>query len=64
MRKTLLTAGLVLILSSPTFAGIIHTPSVTQPPPSATEEQGEMRATSPEAEGGLLDLLGSLLALF
>jgi hypothetical protein len=62
MRKTLLTAGLLLLLSCPAFAGIIHTPAVTQPP-STTEEQGEIHNPAPEAEDGLLDLLESLLAL-
>jgi hypothetical protein len=62
MRKTLLTAGLVLILSCPAFAGIIHTPAPT-PPPSTTEAQGVIHNPSPDSEGSLLDLLESLLAL-
>jgi hypothetical protein len=69
MRKTLLTAALVLALSCPALAGVIHTPPVTQPPPpSMTAEEQE---TDGEIQNGaadsltetLLSALGSVLAL-
>jgi hypothetical protein len=33
MRKTLTTAALVLALSCPAWAGIMHTPPAPEPPP-------------------------------
>jgi hypothetical protein len=33
MRKTLTTAALVLVLSCPAWAGIMHTPPAPEPPP-------------------------------
>lgn len=60
MRKTLTTAALVLALSCPAFAGIMHTPVAPEPPPpqSAPAAQepttdGEMSAgaTAPTADG-------------
>jgi hypothetical protein len=36
MRKTLLASALVLALSCPAWAGIIHTPGAPQPEPSPT----------------------------
>lgn len=60
MRKTLTTAALVLALSCPAFAGIMHTPVAPEPPPpqpaSAMREvttDGEMSAgaTSLTADG-------------
>lgn len=36
MRNTLTTAALVLALSCPTWAGIMHTPGVKEPEPAPT----------------------------
>ena len=39
MRKTLTTAALLLALSCPASAGIMHTPPVASDPPAPTEQQ-------------------------
>lgn len=47
MRKTLMTAVLVLVLSCPAFAGIMHTPGAPtqQPTPSSVVQEPTEDAT-------------------
>ncbi|HZI19777.1 MAG TPA: hypothetical protein VEY09_14395 [Pyrinomonadaceae bacterium] len=69
MRRTLTTAALVLALTCPTFAGIMHTPVAAPPPPPPPSEEGSVTNAEPEtgATDGLteaaLSLLRSVLAL-
>jgi MFS-type transporter involved in bile tolerance (Atg22 family) len=46
MRKTLTTATLVIILSCPAFAGIMHTPGEPEPPSDSTQSQSTNSSTS------------------
>lgn len=53
MRKILKTATLVLVLSSPAFAGIMHTPGSPTPPPQP--EPTPMSVVQEPAEGETLN---------
>lgn len=61
MRKTLATAALVLALGCPAFAGEMHTPVATQPPPPAPQQATPGDMLTPRA--ALIDALLSLLAV-
>ncbi|HZI17019.1 MAG TPA: hypothetical protein VEY09_00340 [Pyrinomonadaceae bacterium] len=74
MRKTLMTAALLLALSCPALAGEIGTPGVTAPPPQparivqeptdAASAGGIMQNDAPDSlTQTLLDLLALLPAL-
>lgn len=77
MRKTLKTAALVLVLSCPAFAGIMHTPgapapqptpaSVMQEPPDDVTLNGEMPTPgiihTPGVSGSLAQVALDLLAI-
>ena len=61
MRKTLATVALVLAFGCPMFAGEMHTPPVTTPPPqSGAQEQ----TTEGDIHFPLTELIFSLLTLF
>jgi hypothetical protein len=73
MRRTLTIAALVVALCCPAFAGEMHTPVVTPPPPANTIQAepvtgGESETEATEAADGLtetvLSLLETVLALF
>ena len=58
MRKTLLTAALVLAFCCPSLAGEMHTPGAPAPPPT----NGIMQNGEPESLTQIvLDLLAALL---
>ncbi len=66
MRRTLTVAALVLALSCPAFAGIMHTPVATPPPPPNTVQEepvtvGESETEATEATDGLTETLLSAL---
>jgi hypothetical protein len=57
MRKTLMTAALMLALSCPASAGIIHTPGSPAPPPANTTQ-----GTAATDEGtGATDILTQIV---
>lgn len=59
MRKCLRAFALTLALGSPTFAGIIHTPPPTDPPPQTAQAP----TTDGEMNCPLVQLALSLFAL-
>ena len=63
MRKTLTTAALLLALSCPTAAGIMHTPPVASDPPDTTQEQSAdaNTVTTDSLIQTLLDVIVSVL---
>ena len=63
MRKTLTTAALLLALSCPASAGIMHTPPVASEPPASTQQQSTdaNTATTDSLIQTLLDVLVSVL---
>jgi hypothetical protein len=68
MRKTLLTAALLMAFSCSAFAGEIHTPPAPQPPPSAAQEPTTNGYIPNDVTDILtetaLDLLAALPSLF
>jgi hypothetical protein len=63
MRKTLATAALLLALSCPTTAGIMHTPPVASDPPDSTQQQSPdtNTVTADSLLQTLLDVIVSVL---
>jgi hypothetical protein len=63
MRKTLTTATLLLALSCPASAGIMHTPPVASDPTDATQQQSAESdtATTDSLIQTLLDVIVSVL---
>lgn len=68
MRKTLMTAALVFVLSCPAFAGEMHTPPAPQPTPMSAVQ--EPTTTDEDTTGATetltqlaLDLVSSVLPL-
>lgn len=62
MRRTLTTAALVLALSCPALAGIMHTPGVTQPEPTPTSTTQES-VTTDEDTGATNTLIQTVLTV-
>jgi hypothetical protein len=61
MRKTLLTAALVLALCYSALAGDMHTPPVAPDPPGPSQEQSVDAVN--DAPGGLTQIALDLLTL-
>jgi hypothetical protein len=70
MRKTLMMATLLLALSCPAFAGIMHTPGEPEPPPPTSTVQeatgGETvngEISTPDVSDSLTEVALELLAV-
>lgn len=58
MRKTLTTAALLLALTCPAWAGIMHTPNSPQPQPTPTPESATRETTGGEMPNGEMHTTG------
>ncbi len=63
MRKTLATAALLLALSCPAFAGIMHTPGAPEPEPTQANTVQEPDTTNEDTTGAADTLTQIVLAV-